>query len=147
MKRFRILTSYSNSSHFNTCLKKETTSYISEMAVFCLQTWCSYLLLHDSAPLPHTQHTNRLVVTTTWILCRFTLGLPKYDETQKLRTYQSPREKFHFFFFFFGYWTSSYSSMLTVLFGSADGELKELWQQFLLPYMRDVATLEPHVTQ
>lgn len=81
------------------------------------------------ASLPRSQHTNTLVVITTLIFCRFMLGLSRHSEAQKLNTYQS-WEKKNSETFFFGYWTSSYSSILMVLFGSADGEWK---RRSLLP--------------
>lgn len=43
-KDCRVLTFYSNSSHFNTWLKKETTSSISEAAAFCLQSCCELFI-------------------------------------------------------------------------------------------------------
>lgn len=94
--------------------------------MFCLQSCCELFLLssawHFALPPSLVPSINMLVVITTQIFCRFTLGLPKYSVTQKLNTYQSWEKKFRKFFF--GYWSSSYSSILMVLFGSADGERK-----------------------
>lgn len=126
-KDCRVLTFYSNSSHFNTWLKKETTSCISEAAVFCFQSCCELFISssawHFALPPSLVPSINMLVVITTQIFCRFTLGLPKYSVTQNLNTYQSWEKKIQKKFFF-GYWSSSYSSILMVLFGSADGEWK-----------------------
>lgn len=78
----RVLTFYSsNSSHFSTWLKKETTSYISKQlrSVSRAAVYFSCILQHDIlyVYLPCSFHTNKLVVIITQILCRFTLGLPK----------------------------------------------------------------------
>lgn len=92
------------------------------------------------ASLPRPQHTNTLVVITTWLLRRFTLGLPKHSEAQKLNTYQSWEKNIHKNFFLATELAHILLYLQRYLVQQMENEKEgPFCQQFLLPHVRNVS--------